>query len=81
MTAAPRRGPRQLARIVFVAFLFTFLAARVLVFLIMTRRLPALYLHLVLALAAFGTLLWETTQRFGHALAPSLEEIELNAPR
>ena len=180
-------GPRHLARTVFVAFLFTFLAARVLVFLIMTRRIPDLYLNLsgthvhhlnygifllsvdgawllfrrpsgraltaaallygiglaltfdefgmwlhlggpywqrasfdaitviagLLALAAFaprpselraryglyrvrvgivavllavgiavfGTLLWETTRRFGHTLAPSFEEIERNAPR
>jgi hypothetical protein len=40
-------GPvRQvLARIVLVAFLITFMAARVLVFLIVSRRLPDLFLH------------------------------------
>lgn len=36
---------RQLARRVFVAFLFTFLAARVLVYLIVARRIPDLYLR------------------------------------
>ena len=36
---------RRLARRVFLAFLFTFIAARVLVILIMTRRLPNFFLH------------------------------------
>jgi hypothetical protein len=36
----------QLARIVFFVFLLTFLLARILVFLIMSRRIPDLYLHL-----------------------------------
>jgi glucose dehydrogenase len=36
---------RALARLVFFAFLLTFIAARVLVFLIMSRRLPDLFLH------------------------------------
>jgi hypothetical protein len=36
----------RLARRVLTAFLFTFLAARILVFLIMSRRMPDLYLHL-----------------------------------
>ena len=36
----------MIARRVLVAFLFTFIAARVLVFLIMSRRIPDLYLHL-----------------------------------
>ena len=35
----------RLARLVLVAFLFTFMAARVLVFLIMSRRVPDLYVH------------------------------------
>lgn len=34
------------ARLILVAFLFTFLAARMIVLLIMTRRIPDLYLHL-----------------------------------
>ena len=37
---------RRLARPVLVSFLFTFMAARVLVFLIVARRIPDLYLHL-----------------------------------
>jgi hypothetical protein len=37
---------RHLARLTFVAFLFTFIASRVLVILIMSRRLPDLFLHL-----------------------------------
>jgi hypothetical protein len=41
-----RPDARPLARRVFLAFLFTFVAARVLVFLIMARRLPDLFLHL-----------------------------------
>ena len=36
---------RRLARRVFLAFLLTFVTARVLVILIMTRRIPDLYLH------------------------------------
>jgi len=36
---------RHLARLTFVAFLFTFIAARTLVILIMTRRMPDLFLH------------------------------------
>jgi hypothetical protein len=37
---------RRRARLVFVVFLLTFLSTRVLVFLIMARRLPDLFLHL-----------------------------------
>ncbi len=37
---------RRLARITFTTFLLTFIAARVLVILIMTRRMPDLFLHL-----------------------------------
>lgn len=40
------RESRQLARQVLVWFLFTFMTARVLVFLIVARRVPDLYLHL-----------------------------------
>lgn len=36
---------RRLARLVFLAFLLTFVAARVLVILIMTRRMPNLFFH------------------------------------
>jgi len=42
----PARPTRHLARLVFVAFLFTFIASRTLVILIMTRRLPDLFLHM-----------------------------------
>jgi hypothetical protein len=42
----PPKPTRHLARLTFVAFLFTFIASRVLVILIMTRRLPDLFLHL-----------------------------------
>jgi hypothetical protein len=38
--------PRRLARPILVAFLFTFMAARVLVFLIVARRIPDVYLRL-----------------------------------
>jgi len=37
---------RRLARITFTTFLLTFIASRVLVILIMTRRIPDLFLHL-----------------------------------
>src|SRR5207302_10193860 len=37
---------RHLARLTFVAFLFTFIASRALVILIMARRMPDLFLHL-----------------------------------
>jgi hypothetical protein len=51
MTATPPRSPalpssRHLVRLVLASFLFTFIAARILTFLIMTRRIPDLYLHL-----------------------------------
>ncbi len=36
----------QLARIVLMAYLLTFISARVLVFLIMSRRIPDFYLHI-----------------------------------
>jgi hypothetical protein len=42
----PPRPTRHLARLTFVAFLFTFIASRTLVILIMARRLPDLFLHL-----------------------------------
>jgi len=42
----PARPTRHLARLVFVAFLFTFIASRTLVILIMTRRMPDLFLHM-----------------------------------
>jgi hypothetical protein len=38
--------PRRLARPILVAFLFTFMASRVLVFLIVARRIPDVYLNL-----------------------------------
>lgn len=38
--------PRRVARIAFTTFLLTFIAARALVILIMTRRMPDLFLHL-----------------------------------
>jgi len=42
----PPKPTRHLARLTFVAFLFTFIASRVLVILIMRRRMPDLFLHL-----------------------------------
>lgn len=42
----PPRPTRHLARLVFVAFLLTFIASRTLVILIMTRRMPDLFLHM-----------------------------------
>ena len=42
----PSSPTRHLARLVFVAFLLTFIASRTLVILIMTRRSPDLFLHL-----------------------------------
>lgn len=42
----PPKPTRHLARMTFVAFLFTFIASRVLVILIMTRRMPDLFLRL-----------------------------------
>jgi hypothetical protein len=36
----------QLARTILAAFLFTFIAARIVVFLIMSRRVPDLFLHI-----------------------------------
>src|SRR6478609_3425196 len=42
----PSSPTRHLARIVFVAFLLTFIASRALVILIMIRRVPDLLLHL-----------------------------------
>jgi hypothetical protein len=44
--ALERPDKTQLARIVFFVFLLTFMLARILVFLIMSRRIPDLYLHL-----------------------------------
>ena len=38
-------GHTQLARIVFYAFLLTFMLARIVVFLVMSRRIPDLYLY------------------------------------
>jgi len=42
----PPKPTRHLARLTLVAFLFTFIASRVLVILIMSRRIPDLFLHL-----------------------------------
>ena len=41
----PKSTTTRLARLVFAAFLLTFVAARILVLLIMTRRMPDLFLH------------------------------------
>lgn len=41
-----RPDTQEVARPILVSFLFTFIAARVLVFLIVARRIPDLYLHL-----------------------------------
>ena len=45
-TDAARHGFRHLARIVLFVFLLTFILSRVVVFLIMARWLPDLYLHM-----------------------------------
>jgi hypothetical protein len=42
----PPKPTRHLARLTFIAFLFTFIASRVLVILIMSRRMPDLFLYL-----------------------------------
>src|ERR1022692_3696889 len=42
---APPSPTRHLARLVFTAFLLTFIASRALVILIMTRRMPDFFLH------------------------------------
>src|SRR5438552_13179819 len=42
----PPQPTRHLARLTFVAFLFTFIASRTLVILIMARRMADLFLHL-----------------------------------
>ena len=42
----PPKPTRHLARVTFVAFLFTFIASRILVILIMSRRMPDLFLHM-----------------------------------
>src|SRR5438067_6737326 len=42
----PPQPTRHLARLTFVTFLFTFIASRTLVILIMARRIPDLFLHL-----------------------------------
>ncbi len=42
----PSSPTRHLARLIFVAFLRTFIASRALVILIMIRRVPDLFLHL-----------------------------------
>ncbi len=43
---APPSPTRHLARLVFTAFLLTFIASRALVILIMTRRMPDFFLHM-----------------------------------
>lgn len=46
MTSTPRAEGRSLARLALCSFLAVFIAARVLVILIMTRAIPDLFLHL-----------------------------------
>ena len=46
MRNAPPNPTRHLARLTFAAFLLTFIAARALVILITTRRIPDLFLHI-----------------------------------
>ena len=45
MTETARSPIRRLARVTFVSFLLTFIVSRVLVILIMTRKIPDLFLH------------------------------------
>src|SRR5437016_10497161 len=42
----PPQPTRHLARLTFVAFLLTFIASRTLVILIMSRKMPDLFLHM-----------------------------------
>jgi hypothetical protein len=42
----PPKPTRHLARLTLIAFLFTFIASRTLVILIMARRVPDLFLHM-----------------------------------
>ncbi|MBS0457980.1 MAG: hypothetical protein JSS44_11705 [Proteobacteria bacterium] len=42
----PEPGVRRLARVVLFVFLLTFICARLVVYLIMARRMPDLYLHM-----------------------------------
>jgi hypothetical protein len=44
--AGPPALPRPLATVILAAFVLTFLIARVMVLLIMTHRIPSLYLHI-----------------------------------
>src|SRR5512137_1529347 len=44
-TTFDRTGKTHLARLVFFAFLVTFMLSRIVVFLIMARRIPDLYLY------------------------------------
>jgi hypothetical protein len=46
MIDIPASRPRHLARLTFIAFLLTFIASRTLVILIMTRKIPDLFLRL-----------------------------------
>ncbi len=46
MRGRPPSPERHLARIVFTTFLLTFIASRILVILIMTRKMPDLFLHM-----------------------------------
>jgi hypothetical protein len=45
-SSLPASPTRRLARVVFTTFLLTFIASRVLVILIMTKKMPDLFLHL-----------------------------------
>jgi hypothetical protein len=72
-----RRPPSHVARQILIAFLFTFIAARVLVYLIMARRMPDLYAYhgdthihhlnygiFLLSIVGACLLLWEPSGRW-----------------
>jgi thiol:disulfide interchange protein len=82
MTGNDRLTISRLARRTLVAFLFTFMLARIVVFLIMSRRIPNLYLHsggthihhlnygiFLLAAVGGGLLFWDPGERGRKVLA------------
>src|SRR5207248_668673 len=76
---------RHLARLTFVAFLLTFIAARTLVILIMTRKGLDLYVHfvgivLLIALVSFGMLLIKSLSHANDKIRPRLLEMEKSGP-
>src|SRR5205807_21164 len=91
----PPQPTRHLARLTFVAFLFTFIASRTLVILIMARRMPDLFLHpggthvhhyivgglLLASVALFYLLLFKSLSHANDKLMPHLRELEQTGPQ